>query len=407
MDTAQAEIVVVGSELLLGQIVDTNSALIARHLAGIGLDLFFKTTVGDNLGRVTATLRQALTRSRVVITTGGIGPTADDVTREAVAAATGRDLVFSDALMTQIEAFFRARGLAASASNRRQALIPAGAIAIENPVGTAPAFIVETGAASVIALPGVPREMEHLLVTRVIPYLRDRYGIAGEIRLRVLKVVGLGESRLGELIADFMEKGRNPTVGTLAHLGQVDVRIAAKAADGASAVALIAPVEAEIRRRLGDLVVGADDETLEGVVRDRLAAMGGRVAIAEVGSHGAVGGRLAAGLGPAFGAGIVWPDLASAARISADPASAGEPPAAAGALAQAVARWAGTRVGVAVCLAPAPGGPPPVTVAVLAIAVDGQTNVAEQRVGGDPDSVRIRVATLTLDLMRRTLAGRP
>ncbi|MGH7263133.1 MAG: competence/damage-inducible protein A, partial [Candidatus Rokuibacteriota bacterium] len=139
----QAEIVSIGSELLLGQIVDTNSAVISRHLAAIGLDLYYRATVGDNLTRVAAVLRQALERSEVVITTGGIGPTADDVTREAVALATNRELIFSQPLMTQIEAFFRARGFKLSPSNRRQAFIPRGAIPVENPVGTAPAFILE------------------------------------------------------------------------------------------------------------------------------------------------------------------------------------------------------------------------------------------------------------------------
>ena len=143
---------------------------IARELAGAGVDLYYKTTVGDNLGRLEGAIRQALGRAEIVITTGGIGPTLDDVTREAVAAATDRELVFSAHLMAQIEAFFAARGFKLSPSNQRQAYIPAGAIPIENPVGTAPAFIVEAGPGCVITLPGVPREMQHLLRTRVMPY---------------------------------------------------------------------------------------------------------------------------------------------------------------------------------------------------------------------------------------------
>src|SRR3990172_8836427 len=296
----QAEIVSVGSELLLGQIVDTNSAVIGRHLAAIGLDLYYKTTVGDNLNRLTAVLCQALARSEVVITTGGIGPTADDVTREAVAAATGRELEFSEHLMAQIGAF-----------------IPRGAIPIENPVGTAPAFVVEVGERCVITLPGVPREMEHLLVTRVLPYLRERYGLKGEIRLRVLKVVGLGESRIGELLADFMEKGRNPTIGTLAHLGQVDVRIAAKGSDAETAQRLMEPVEAQIRERLGDLILGADSETLESVISAQARRVGARVAVAESGSGGVVAERLAAGIGEGFAGGVVLGGADGAARVGA------------------------------------------------------------------------------------------
>ena len=401
----QAEIVSVGSELLLGQIVDTNSAVIGRHLAASGLDLYYKTTVGDNLSRLTAGLRQALARSEVVITTGGIGPTADDITREAVAAATGRELEFSEHLMAQIEAFFRARGFKLSPSNRRQAFIPRGAIPIENPVGTAPAFIVEVGERCVITLPGVPREMEHLLVTRVLPYLRERYGLKGEIRLRVLKVVGLGESRIGELLADFMEKGRNPTIGTLAHLGQVDVRIAAKGSDAETAQRLIEPVEAQIRERLGDLIFGADSETLESVISAQVRRVGARVAVAESGSGGVVAERLAAGTGEGFAGGVVLGGADGAARLGADfPKDAG-PEAKARVLAMRVREWHGVRIGAATVFQDDPGSDPPVTVVGLAVAFDGRFESREYRFGGDLPSMKIRTATLALDLLRRCLGG--
>jgi len=401
----QAEIVSVGSELLLGQIVDTNSAVIGRHLAAIGLDLYYKTTVGDNLSRLTAVLRQALDRSEVVITTGGIGPTADDVTREAAAAATGRELEFSDHLMAQIEAFFRARGFKLSPSNRRQAFIPRGAIPIENPVGTAPAFVVEVGERCVITLPGVPREMEHLLVTRVLPYLRERYGLKGEIRLRVLKVVGLGESRIGELLADFMEKGRNPTIGTLAHLGQVDVRIAAKGSDTEGAQRLIEPVEAQIRERLGELIFGADSETLESVISAHVRRVGVRVAVAESGSGGVVAERLAAGIGEGFAGGVVLGGADGADRLGADyPKDAG-PEARARVLAGRVREWHGVRIGAATVFQDDPGSEPPVTVVGLAVAFDGRFESREYRFGGDLPSMKIRTATLALDLLRRCLGG--
>jgi len=399
----QAEIVSVGSELLLGQIVDTNSAVIGRHLAAIGLDLYYKTTVGDNLSRLTAVLRQALARSEVVITTGGIGPTADDITREAVAAATGRELEFSEHLMAQIEAFFQARGFKLSPSNRRQAFIPRGAIPIENPVGTAPAFVVEVGERCVITLPGVPREMEHLLVTRVLPYLRERYGLKGEIRLRVLKVVGLGESRIGELLADFMEKGRNPTIGTLAHLGQVDVRIAAKGSDAETAQRLIEPVEAQIRERLGDLIFGADSETLESVISAQVRRVGARVAVAESGSGGVVAERLAAGTGEGFAGGVVLGGADGAARLGADfPKDAG-PEAKARVLAMRVREWYAVRIGAATVFQDDPGSDPPVTVVGLAVAFDGRFESREYRFGGDLPSMKIRTATLALDLLRRAL----
>lgn len=398
-----AEVIAVGSEILLGQIVDTNSATIGRHFAEIGLNVFYKTTVGDNLGRVTACLRQALGRSDVVLTTGGIGPTEDDITREAVAAATDRQLVFHEDLWRQIQAFFESRGLRASESNRRQAWIPADAIVVENPVGTAPAFIVEHRGKTVIALPGVPREMEHLLRTRALPYLRERYGIKGEIRLRLLKVVGLGESRVGERIADFMAKGSNPTVGTLAHLGQVDVRIAAKADDRIGAERLIAPVEAEIRARLGDAVFGADAETLESVIAGRLDAAGGRVALVELGTAGTATERLAAAVPERVAAGLV---AASAGGLRALGVNFGAIDGAlerALAAATAVARWAAVDVGAAAWLEDVPDSAPPIVRAAVAASVRGQAVGHEHRVGGDRASVRIRAGTLLLDEIRRAL----
>ena len=399
----QAEVITVGSELLLGQIVDTNSAVIARHFASIGLNLFYKTTVGDNLARTTAVIRQALDRSDVVVTTGGIGPTADDITREAVAAATGRELLFSNELLRQIEVYFASRGFSLSPSNRRQAYIPAGAIAVENPVGTAPAFIVDEGDKTLITLPGVPREMEYLLVNRALPYLRERYGIRGEIRMRVLKCVGLGESRIGERLADFMEKGANPTVGTLAHLGQVDVRIAAKAADAEEARGLIAPVEAEIRKRLGEAVFGADADTLEAEIGRRLTALATKVALVEVGTAGAATERLAAAIPARFAGSMVMTHVNSDGPLRVDAGRDATPLARAQALALAAMRWAVVDVGAASYVEPVVDSSPPVARAALAVSVRGRLSGHEHTLGGDPASQRIRAATLLLDEIRRAL----
>jgi nicotinamide-nucleotide amidase len=340
----------------------------------------------------------------VVITTGGIGPTADDVTREAVAAATDRQLVFSQPLMDQIEAFFAARGFKLSPSNRRQAFIPADAIPVENPVGTAPAFIVEIGDRCVITLPGVPREMQHLLHTRVLPYLRQRYRLGGEIRLRVLKTVGLGESRIGEAIADFMEKGKNPTVGTLAHLGQVDIRIAAKGIDAREAERLIEPVEGEIRRRLGDIVFGVDADTLESQVAARLRSAGALAAVAELGSAGAVAERFSAGVADAFAGGVTLVRQEDAARIGAELGATGDPQGKAVLLAEAVRKWSGAAVGLATYFEDVTGSTPPVTLVCLAVSHNARAETREYRFGGEQASLRIRCATLALDLLRRSLS---
>ena len=289
----QAEIVSIGTELLLGEIVDTNAAHIARQLTTIGLNLYYKATVGDNEERIAAVLEQALQRSGIVIATGGLGPTVDDVTREAVARATGRPLEFRPELAAQIETFFGKRGVQMSENNLRQARLPRGAIAINNPVGTAPAFIVEGPTGIVIVLPGVPSEMRYLLEHSVLPYLRTRLGLKSVIRVRNLHTAGIGESMVDAQIGD-LERAANPTVGLSAHPGQTDIRITCKADSEAEAQRLIAEMETEIRRRLGEHIYGADEETLEGAVLALLEARNKTMAVVETLTNGAITSRLSA-----------------------------------------------------------------------------------------------------------------
>jgi nicotinamide-nucleotide amidase len=291
-----AEIVTVGTELLLGEIIDTNAAYIARHLRTVGLDLYYKTTVGDNEERCADVIGRALDRAEVVITTGGLGPTVDDITREAVARATVRALQFRPELLEQIEARFLRWGSKMSDNNRRQAFVPQGAIPVENPVGTAPCFIVETGRGVVISLPGVPSEMEYLLEHEVLPYLRRRFDLHAIIKARTLRTAGLGESRIDTVLGDLLT-AQNPTVGLAAHPGQTDVRITAKAESEETADALIAPVEAEIRRRLGPVVYGIDDETVEEVLLRHLAEAGLTLSAAESGTGGLLTSRLSSAPG--------------------------------------------------------------------------------------------------------------
>ena len=218
-----AEIVSIGTELLLGEIIDTNSTHIARTLRDIGVNIFYMTSVGDNEQRITDTLKRGLSRSDLIITTGGLGPTVDDVTRQAVAAATNRGLEFHQSLLDQIAERFARFGSRMSENNRQQAYLPENAILIENPVGTAPCYIVESDKGIIISLPGVPREMKFLLSETVIPYLQNKMGDAKIIKALVLKTAGIGESHLDEKIADLMTSA-NPTVGLAAHIGQTDIR---------------------------------------------------------------------------------------------------------------------------------------------------------------------------------------
>ena len=263
-----AEIVTIGTELLLGEIVDTNSAHIAQQLTAIGVDHFFSTTVGDNLERIMSALRLALSRADVVITTGGLGPTVDDVTREAVAAVAGRELEFQPRLLEQIEGFFQRRGATMSPNNRRQAYVPAGAVIIENPVGTAPAFAVELDQKAIVSLPGVPHEMAYLLREVVLPYLSQRMGEHAVILVRQVHSVCIGESMVDQQITDLMHQ-RNPSVGTRAHPGQTDICITAKAPSREEAAALLDEMEARVRERLGRVIYGVDEQTLAGDKDDR------------------------------------------------------------------------------------------------------------------------------------------
>ena len=260
-----AEIIAIGSELLLGETIDTNSAYLARQLAAVGVNVFRTSVVGDNEARIAAAVTEALGRADLVVCTGGLGPTADDVTREAVARALGRPLVFHQHLLDQIEARFRSFGRPMSPSNRRQAYVPAGARIIENPHGTAPAFIVEDERGTVAVLPGVPHEMRYLTEHALVPYLRNERGQTGVILVRTLHAVGLGESVIGELIADLMAQ-ENPTVGISAKRAQYELRIGARSDSRAGAEALIAQAAATIRERLGSHLVG-DEPLVQAVVR--------------------------------------------------------------------------------------------------------------------------------------------
>ena len=287
-----AEIITIGTEILLGEIIDTNARHIARWLRDAGIDLYRKTTVGDNARRIAQAIQQAMERCEIILTTGGLGPTVDDPTREAIALAFGIPTEFRPELWEQIQSRFKRFGRQPTENNRRQAYVPQGALAVENPVGTAPAFIMETEKNAVIALPGVPREMEYLLQNAVLPYLRQRYQLTSIIKARVLHTAGVGESQIDDLIGD-LETLNNPTVGLAAHSGQVDVRLTAKAATEAEADELIRGLEEEVRDRLGNWIYGVDQETLEEVALKAVKKQGWTLAVVEAGIGGELLQRLA------------------------------------------------------------------------------------------------------------------
>lgn len=280
-----AEIITIGTEILLGEIVDTNTRYIARTLRGMGVDLFRTITIGDNLDRIAEAIRHSMERAEIVITTGGLGPTVDDPTRDAVAKAVGVETEFREDLWEQVVAVISRYGRKPSENQRRQAYVPKGAIGIPNPVGTAPCFIVETESNAVLSLPGVPNEMEHILHESMIPYLQKRFNLNEIIKIRVLHCSGLGEGMIDEKIDD-LETLSNPTVGLAAHTGVVDIRIAAKAKTEAEADEMIAQIEIQIRERLGNVVFGADEDRLEDVTLNTVAKRGWTLTGVESGLDG-------------------------------------------------------------------------------------------------------------------------
>ncbi len=288
----RCEVLAIGTELLLGQIVDTNSAYIGEQLAASGIDSYEHRAIGDNQARIVAALRDMLSRSDAVLICGGLGPTQDDLTRDAIAELMGVELVRHDDLAEKIATMFRARVRDMPQNNLRQADIPAGGSAIDNPIGTAPGLLCEIGDKVVYAVPGVPYEMKLMVDEHVIPDLLQRSGEASAIVSRSLKTWGTSESALAESVAHRLDaldaRGGNPTIAFLARgIEGLVVRVTAKAASREEAQALVDDEEKELRAILGDLVFGADDDTMESAVLDEL-----RARRLDTGRRGIVDGRL-------------------------------------------------------------------------------------------------------------------
>jgi nicotinamide-nucleotide amidase len=293
----------VGTELLLGQIVDTNSAWLSGRLAALGIDCHWMSTVGDNMDRATEAVRRAWERSELVVCTGGLGPTEDDLTREAIAAALGEELAVDPALEAELRAWFASRGVTMPERNRKQAWLIPSSRALANPLGTAPGWLVEKGGKMLVAMPGVPREMTRMWEHEVEPLLRS----ATPIHSRTLKMLGIGESTLEETLGDLV-RSTTPTVATYAKSDGVHVRITDRDTDARARDERIARMESTIRERVGRHVWGVDGDTLGGAVGRALAERGWRLATAE----GLTGGELARSLTEAdpdgwYAGGVVRP----------------------------------------------------------------------------------------------------
>jgi len=408
----KAEIIMIGTELLLGQIVDTNASYLARKLAEIGVDLYRKTTIGDNETRISEAIQSAFSRSDVVITSGGLGPTVDDKTRDAVAAATGRKLALDHNLLKFIEGFFEKRGMELGENNKRQAFIPTDAIPIQNPVGTAPGFIVHHQGKFVLSLPGVPHELQHLTENTVLPFLQKQFGIKTLIKTRVLKTAGVGESNIDRLISDLEESG-NPTVGLAAHLGAVDIRISAKADAPAEVDLLLDRMEATVRERLGDMIYGMDEETIEEVDVNLLIKHAMKIAILETNTGGELVRRLTSITG---GFGVLALSLCTATDKIGSVLPCGNDRKAplsiegAALLAKQICQKAESDIGVAVIGEEDPNVGPyskQTGNTYVGLCLPAQTTTEHIRLGGISRYARIRITSIVLDLLRRQLLRSP
>jgi len=406
----RAELVMIGTEMLLGEIIDTNAARIAQRLASIGIHVYFKTTVGDNWTRMAAALSQALTRADVVITSGGLGPTQDDLTREVVAAVLGVPLVEDAEALAHVEGWFRRANREMSPSNRKQALVPQGARIIPNPRGTAPGIIARRGQQAVICLPGVPHELSTMMDETVIPYLKEHFLPNGSLHSRVLKFYGIGESALAERLSELLGM-ENPTVATYAGRAEVRVRITARTADGVQAEDLLAPVEAEVLRRAGEFLYGYDQDTLELVAGRALKAAGWTVGLAESCTGGMIAARLTNVPGSSeyfLGSVVAYSNdakmelLGVPADLLAVHGAVSAP--VAEAMAEGAKRRLGASLGVSVTGIAGPGGgtpEKPVGLVFIGLARDGGTEVHRLQLGGDRDRIRWHTTQAALDLIRR------
>jgi len=412
------EVVAVGTELLLGQVVDTNSAFIGDCLALAGIDCHFQTKVGDNQARIASVLRIALDRSDAVIVCGGLGPTADDITREAIAEVLGVELVRDAAMVERIRTLFQARKREMAASNARQADLPAGATFIPQERGTAPGLIcpVGSGAGKVLyAIPGVPAEMREMLDRAVVPDLQRRSGPSAVILSRMVRTWGVPESTLGELVAgrvEALEDRSNPTIAFLASgLEGIKIRVTAKATTREEATALLDAEEAELRAVLGDVVFGVDDESMERVVADLLVARGLTVGVAESLTGGLVGARLAETEGASqwFRGSIVCYD----SKVKFDLLDVPEGPVVSAEAAEAMATGACRRLeadaGLSVTgvAGPATQDDQPVGTVFMAVALDGEVSSREVHFPGDRLHIRQFSTISVLDMLRRRLLSHP
>jgi nicotinamide-nucleotide amidase len=405
----KAEILSIGTELLLGEITDTNAAWLAEQLPTLGIDLFYISQVGDNRGRLTEVFRTAWNRSDLIICTGGLGPTEDDLTREAISDLLGETMEVQPELEKTLREFFSRRNVNMPERNLKQASLIPSAQALENPIGTAPGWWIEKEGRVIVAMPGVPHEMKNMWQTNAVPRMRNR--LPGEIILsKTIKVLGKGESAVEEMISNMLSS-TNPTLATYAKQDGIHLRITAKALDELTARGHIFEIEMELRARLGTLIYGVDDETVEGVIGEMLQDRGLTLAVIEAGT----GGLLAAMLSDApsspdfFRGGLVSQQRAMLTEWGVDRELMERYNVMSREVVEAMATTArqamGAEAGLAICASSGPNdfeGKPAGHI-FMAVDLDGTVKSTDAYYRTKPTEVKRMAVTVALNLLRRAL----
>ncbi len=405
------EIIAVGSELLLGQIVNTNAQYISNNLSDLGINVYYHTVVGDNRNRFMEALKIASGRADLIITTGGLGPTMDDLTKETIADFLGLKLTLHEPSAQAIREFFKKRGRTLTENNLKQAMFPKEAVVLPNNYGTAPGAIIEKDNRVYIMLPGPHFELQPMFSNYVIPYLAEREN--QKIFSRVLRIYGIGESAVEETIKDLLINQTMPTIAPLASYGEVTLRLTVKCDREQDPLEFIKPVEDEIRRRLGDAVYGIDSESLEIVVAKLLEEKGLTLAVAESCSGGLIGDMLTdvPGISKNFLEGaITYSNEAKIKRLGVKPETIESHGAVsretAREMAVGITETTGADIGLAVTGIAGPCGgtvQKPVGLVYIAIAMNGEADVDEFRFSGDRKRIKHSTAKQALDLLRRKL----
>ena len=405
-----AEIIAVGTELLLGDILNTNAQYLSKQLAAYGVDVYAESVVGDHPARLTDAIRQALGRADIVILTGGLGPTADDLTRETTAALLGRELIFNEAVWDKIAAYFKSKNRVPVESNRRQAMVPEGAEILENTCGTAPGLHLESDGRHLFLLPGPPWEMEEMFQHAVAPILEKQTGCV--LRSRILRVFGMGESDAAERAGELMDAA-NPTVAPYAKDNEMIFRITAKAESGDAAEAMIAPVEEELRHRLGDVVYGTGETDLQTVTVNKLLERNLIVATAESCTAGGLAAAITdvSGASQIFRTGIVAYHNETKENLLGVPHEMLEEhgavsPEVACAMAEGIARVAHADIGIGITGIAGPDGgtaTKPVGLVYIGVCYKNRVTAREFRFGGTRAQNRKSAVRNALNLILKTV----